>query len=42
VTPVTLASFHIGTQHRLHRRNLPPEPRSWKELQHHAFKAEFT
>ncbi|MFL5692379.1 MAG: reverse transcriptase domain-containing protein [Ktedonobacteraceae bacterium] len=42
VTPVTLASFHTGTQHRLHRRNLPPEPRSWKELQQHAFKAEFT
>jgi Reverse transcriptase (RNA-dependent DNA polymerase) len=41
VTPVTLASFHTGTQHRLHRRNLPPEPRSWKELQGHTFKAEF-
>jgi hypothetical protein len=42
VAPVTLASFHTGTQHRLHRRNLPPEPRSWKELQCHTFKAEFT
>jgi hypothetical protein len=42
VTPVTQASFHTGTQYRLHRRNLPPEPRSWKELQRHTFKAEFT
>jgi hypothetical protein len=36
------ASFHAGTQHRLHRRDLPPEPRTWKELQRHKFKAEFT
>jgi len=42
ITPVTLASFHTGTQHRLHRRNLPPEPRTWKELQRHPHKAEFT
>lgn len=36
-----LASFRIGTQHRLPRRNLPPEPQSRKELQRHDFKAEF-
>jgi len=26
----------------MHRRNLPPKPRTWKELQSHIFKAEFT
>lgn len=40
-TTTTQSSFHIGTQHRLHRRNLPLEPRTWKELQQHQYRADF-
>ena len=39
--PATLVSFHTGTQHRLHRRDLPPEPRTWKEFLQHRFKPQF-
>jgi hypothetical protein len=39
--PATLVSFHTGTQHRLHRRDLPPEPRTWKEFLQHPFKPQF-
>ena len=40
--PATLVSFHTGTQHRLHRRDLPPEPRTWKEFLQHPFKPQFS
>jgi hypothetical protein len=40
--PMTvLACFSIGMTHRLHRRNLPPEPRTWQELLKHPYKKEF-
>ena len=32
------SAFHAGTHHRLHRRDLPPEPRNWKEAQSHQFR----
>ena len=36
-----LAAFHTGLKHRLHRRNMPPEPKSWKHLQSHPYRAQF-
>ncbi|RMZ79296.1 hypothetical protein DV736_g6685, partial [Chaetothyriales sp. CBS 134916] len=41
-TAPLLSSFHAGLQYSIHRRDLPPEPRTWKELQNHPYKAEFT
>ncbi|KAF5004723.1 hypothetical protein FDECE_8792 [Fusarium decemcellulare] len=42
------AGFHIytrtffqGTEEKLHRQSLPPEPRNWKKLKGHRFKSEF-
>ena len=40
IQPV-FSSFYAGSVHRLHRRDLPPPPRGWKELQKHPNKQEF-
>jgi len=40
IQPV-FSSFHAGSVHRLHRRDLPPAPRGWKDLQKHPHKREF-
>ena len=40
IQPV-FSSFYAGSVHRLHRRDLPPAPRGWKELQKHPHKREF-
>ena len=40
IQPV-LSSFYAGSAHRLHRRDLPPAPRGWKDLQKHPKKREF-
>ena len=40
IQPV-FSSFYAGSAHRLHRRDLPPPPRGWKELQKHPNKQEF-
>jgi hypothetical protein len=37
-----LAAFHTGLKHRLHRKNLPPKPKSWKDLQKHPYWTQFT
>jgi hypothetical protein len=29
-------------KHRLHRKNIPPEPKSWKDLQTHPYCSQFT
>jgi hypothetical protein len=36
-----MASFALGSKHRLHRRDLPLEPRTWKELSTHLYGQEF-
>ena len=36
------AAFHTGLKHRLHRKNMPAEPKSWKDLQTHPYRAQFT
>jgi hypothetical protein len=40
IQPV-FSSFFAGSAHRLHRRDLPPAPRGWKELQKHPHRQEF-
>ena len=40
IQPV-FSSFYAGSTHRLHRRDLPPAPRGWKDLQKHPHKREF-
>src|SRR5947207_9073759 len=40
IQPV-LSSFHAGSIHRLHRRDLPQTPRGWKDLQKHSNRREF-
>jgi hypothetical protein len=32
------AAFHTGLKHRLHRKNMPAEPKSWKDLQTHPYR----
>ena len=34
-------SFHLGAQHRMHRKTLPPEPTNWAELLNHPFYIRF-
>ncbi|KAJ3454408.1 hypothetical protein MRS44_018302 [Fusarium solani] len=35
------SSFFLGQQEKLHRRSLPPEPRTWRGLEGHRFEREF-
>ncbi|OAQ57580.1 polyprotein [Pochonia chlamydosporia 170] len=35
------SSFFVGSEQRLHRRSLPPEPRNYKELIGHQFEQDF-
>ena len=40
IQPV-LSSFYTGSAHRLHKRDLPSESRSWKDMLKHPHKQEF-
>ncbi|KJZ69437.1 hypothetical protein HIM_11166 [Hirsutella minnesotensis 3608] len=35
------SSFFVGREHMMHRRNLPPEPRNYHELNGHQFEPQF-
>ena len=37
-----LVAFHTSLKHRLYRKNVPPEPKSWKDLQTHPYHSQFT
>jgi hypothetical protein len=35
------SSFFFGREERLHRQSLPPEPKTFKELENHPFEPRF-